>query len=530
MLNPLDRFSGGTLLFFLTFCNACSMGWFGYDQGVFSGVIIAEDFIEHFPETKRANVNGITSSCFSLGAFIGCLVAFTYGDKVGRKKTITFGQICNIIGAILQVAAFHLPMLIVGRIINGFGMGMTSSTCPVYQAECTKARMRGKLVVIGSLTNTFCYMLASWMNYALYFSSGPYQWRFPLAFQLIFPLFVIPIIVFLPESPRWLILQDRSDEALLVISRLWGKNLSIDDEEVRAEHASIIKTLEEERAAYVPVKQVLTFRDPGQNFRRLLLSMGTQLMQQFTGVNALGYYLPTILKDYIGFSGTISRLLVACNATSYLGAAFLCLILIDLVGRRRLMLWGSISAGTAYLIASICLKVSETKQKREMGIVTTSMFFFYYVCYGTSYAKVPWVYNSEVNSLGWRTRGAALATATNWMGGFIVTQFTKTGVNNLHWKFYLMFAIFVYSYFPIVYLLYPETCSRTLEDIDLIFTEYKGVIVVGPGKKELTQRSRPQYFIEKEKERVREGEKLVRDMHDAIPKTSSNHIEVEGKA
>lgn len=73
----------------------------------------------------------------------------------------------------------------------------------------------------------------------------------------------------------------------------------------------------------------------------------------------------------------------------------------------------------------------------QLGRVTTAMFFLYYFFYGTSFAKVPWVYNSEVNSLGWRTRGAAAATATNWMGGFIVTQFTKVGVDNLHWGFYL---------------------------------------------------------------------------------------------
>lgn len=73
----------------------------------------------------------------------------------------------------------------------------------------------------------------------------------------------------------------------------------------------------------------------------------------------------------------------------------------------------------------------------QLGRVTTAMFFMYYFFYGTSFAKVPWVYNSEVSSLGWRTRSASAATATNWMGGFIVTQFTKVGVNNLHWKFYL---------------------------------------------------------------------------------------------
>lgn len=80
----------------------------------------------------------------------------------------------------------------------------------------------------------------------------------------------------------------------------------------------------------------------------------------------------------------------------------------------------------------------------QLGKVTTAMFFLYYFFYGTSFAKVPWVYNSEVNSLGWRTRGAAAATATNWICGFIVTQFTKVGVNNLKWKFYL--SMFPFSH------------------------------------------------------------------------------------
>ena len=103
------------------------------------------------------------------------------------------------------------------------------------------------------------------------------------------------------------------------------------------------------------------------------------------------------------------------------------------------MLYGSFATGCCYLIAAIALKEAEIHldNKKLLGSVTTSMFFLYYFCYGTSFAKVPWVYNSEINSLGWRTRGAAAATATNWLGGFIVVQFTKVGVNNLGWGFYL---------------------------------------------------------------------------------------------
>jgi hypothetical protein len=126
------------------------------------------------------------------------------------------------------------------------------------------------------------------MNYGLYFSGGALQWRFPLAFQLIFPLVVMAALPFVPESPRWLILKDRDEEALEVISRLTGKNADIHDEEVTAEFFSIKASLYQERKDRVPTMDVLLFRDKTQNFRRLLLSCGTQFMQQFSGVNALG--------------------------------------------------------------------------------------------------------------------------------------------------------------------------------------------------------------------------------------------------
>jgi len=99
------------------------MAWFGYDQGVFSGVLISSDFIHRFPETKNANISGIVSSCFSLGAFVGAIFAFMTGDKTGRKLAVAIGLCCNLVGAVLQIAAFHLPMMFIGRIINGFGMG-----------------------------------------------------------------------------------------------------------------------------------------------------------------------------------------------------------------------------------------------------------------------------------------------------------------------------------------------------------------------------------------------------------------------
>lgn len=197
------------------------------------------------------------------------------------------------------------------------------------------------------------------MNYGLYFHGGALQWRFPLGFQLIFPIIVATTLMFVPESPRWLLLHDRHEEALKVIARLTSKTATIHDQDVTAEFLSIQSAIQLERKDRVPVKDVFLCRDKTQNFRRLLLSMGTQFMQQFSGVNALGYYLPTLLQQSVGFDQQMSRLLTAVNGTIYLGAAFCCLIVIDLVGRRKLMLYGATTMGSCYLIASMCLRAAE---------------------------------------------------------------------------------------------------------------------------------------------------------------------------
>ncbi|CAK7244577.1 MAG: hypothetical protein STHCBS139747_006121 [Sporothrix thermara] len=522
-----ERLSGVKLMVAITMVNTISLGWFGYDQGVFSGVLVSADFKKHFPQTLDSDISGITSSCFSLGAFFGAITAFTFGDKFGRRRSIILGMTCNIMGAILQITSFHLPQMIIGRVINGYGMGVTSSVCPVFQAECSKSAIRGKLVALGSWCNTAAFCLVSWINFGIYFHGGAMQWRLPLALQMVFPIVVVPLLFFVPESPRWLVLKDRHDEALAILARLEGPAVSVHDPAVTAAFLSISQTLVAERRDQLPLRDVLLCRDHTQTLRRLILSCGTQLMQQFSGVNALGYYLPTLLQTSLGYSEEKARLFTAINSVVYLFSACCCLMLIDMVGRRKLMLYGSTCMGSTYLISALTLlgAKNDPSKKRVLGNVTTSMFFLYYFTYGTSFAKVPWVFNSEINSLSWRTRGAAAATATNWICSFAVTQFTATGVKNLGWAFYLIFAIICWAYFPIVFCLYPETSRRTLEDMDLIFTNYPSIFVCG--KSELTQRNRPQAFIDKENERIAAAEvtELGQEVLDHKNAEVSKHVE-----
>ena len=212
------------------------------------------------------------------------------------------GHGLNVVGAVLQFSSWSLAQLVVGRVVNGFGMGMTSTMSPVYLAECATAALRGRLLVIGASSNVTCFCLANWICYGLYFGGGPLQWRFPLAFQLVFAL-VFPILLAVPESPRWLLLAGHGPEALATIARISGA--AEDDALALAEYRSIEAALELEREGRVPLVDVLRHRDPTQNFRRLILSCGTQLMQQFSGINALGGLLSAS-----SFSSSFTRLMV----------------------------------------------------------------------------------------------------------------------------------------------------------------------------------------------------------------------------
>lgn len=507
MQHPIQKLKGFWLLFWLTVGCSSTQGLFGFDSGVYGGVSATPEWLSTFPEVEASNIAGITASCFSLGAFVGCLFTIFYvGDKLGRRWSIITGMIINSIGVILQVAAVNLPMMIIGRIINGFGIGITSSTAPSFQAECSPMRVRGRLVVMGSLTNTFGVWLAGWVNFGIIYATGDVTWRFPLALQYIFIIVACATVPFVPESPRWLFYKGRDEEALVALSKY--NDAEISSPIVEKESASIIEAIRAEKENHVPILQVLMCKDETQNLRRMVLGCFTMVMQQLSGVNGLGYYMPTLLTD-IGLDGVESRGFTAGYNTMYFISAFICLFVIDRAGRRPMLFAGSIGMTISYLMAAFSILGFQKNPDLETPLkrLTVSSFFIYYFCYGITYAKLPWVILSEIPSVSNRTAAAGAATATNWIGSFIVSQFTPPGVKNLNkWGFYFLFACFCLSYLPISYFFYPETMNRTLEDIDEMFLYSKSVFVFND--KSLTQKSRPQIFIDREQERIENARTL----------------------
>jgi len=167
-----------------------------------------------------------------------------------------------------------------------------------------------------------------------------------------------------------------------------------------------------------------------------------------------------------------------------------------------MMMWGAAGQCVCYVFISGLLSQSNNPENgRKFGAGATTFFFLYYVFFGICWQGVPWLYPTEINSLAMRTKGAALATASNWISNYIVVQITPTGIANLGWRFYLIWVVFNAIFVPLIWLVYPETANRQLEDIDKLYREDRVTIFVFRNK-DAIQVERPQRFIDADQERI----------------------------
>ncbi|GAW21855.1 hypothetical protein ANO14919_113810 [Xylariales sp. No.14919] len=472
------------------------MSLFGYDQGVFSGVVITQDYLDvhDLNGPEKTNVLSIITSIYTIGCFLGALLAFSIGEKLGRRKTIVIGTVIIAIGAILQTSSFSVPHMLVARIVTGVGNGINTATAPVWQTETSKLHNRGKLVLVELGMNIFGFMLSNWVN-GLSYVGGPLGWRLPLAIQLVFCAGLFGTVPWLPESPRWLLAHGREDEAVLILADLEDK--SVDDPVVVAERHAIVFSIEHERKHAIRWRDLLRGRaSAGTNtVRRLLLGAGTQAFQQLGGINVLSYYLPTLLIKSVHLPEKMARLISALASVSYFFASSIAALTVEKFGRRTMMLISTLIQLVCFILVTVLFYLTEKPGypfQTEVAKASVVWFFIYYIGFGLGMLGIPWLYPTEINSLPMRTKGAAAATMTNWLTNFLVVEITPIGIQNLGWRFYVIWAVFNFAMLPIIWAFFPETANRSLEDLDAYYRENPPLLVIKD--KDATSVSRPQRF------------------------------------
>ncbi|KAB8079739.1 general substrate transporter [Aspergillus leporis] len=451
---------------------------FGYDQGVTGGLLDLPSFTKYFPDihpddptidastkSQRSLNQGIAVASYNLGCFCGAILTIFIGNPLGRRRTIFIGCITMATGALLQSTAFDLPHFIVGRIVTGIGNGMNTSTVPTWQSESAKAHDRGKLVMIEGMLITAGITLSYWINYAMSFiGENEVAWRFPLAFQILFAVVIFLSILNLPESPRWLVMQGREDEALEILECLNEKPR--DDPYIQNELKAIKATvLEMSKGSYKSLFDMSEYRE----FHRVALAYINQMFQQISGINLITYYAPVLYKEIGLGKGNQPKLLAACNGTEYLMAAFIPIFIIEKVGRRPLMLFGAagmalsmaVLAGTNYRLTAL--------NDSQAGIGQAVFLFVFNTFFAIGWLGMTWLYPAEIVPLRIRAPTNALSTSANWIFNFMVVMITPVAFDSIGYKTYIIFAVINAFIFPVVYFFFPETRYRSLEEMDDIF-------------------------------------------------------------
>ena len=440
---------------------------FGYEQGVFGGIIVGHEFLEYFHQPSPS-LQGFVTSVYDLGCFFGAILTLFVGEKLGRKRMLILGTIIMASGIIVQTTAFSMKHLILGRFIAGIGNGGNTATAPVWHVETSHHSNKGKAVAKEMTVNVLGFVISNVVTLAFSGIDTEIQWRFPLGIQLIFVVIILTMVPMLPESPRWLLARKREAEAREVLACLNPSNFEAEFQDIRAS----VRLEQSVQASWSDI-----FRG-GPATRRLLLGMLLQVAQQLSGINTLCYYLPMVLQKSVGLTGLVSRLLATANAVSYMLATGASIFIIEKVGRRPLLMWTAAAQAIAFLGLAISTEVGQRATGDLIpGVMATVFISLYFIAFSFGFTAIPWLYPAEVNSLSMRTKGAALATASDWIFNYAVVQFTPIGIHYLRWELYLIFAILNISFVPMVYYLVVETAGRSLEQIDRWFALNPGWLV-----------------------------------------------------
>ncbi|KAJ6004960.1 hypothetical protein N7540_012759 [Penicillium herquei] len=452
-------------------CVFVSQGSFllGYDSGVISYIIEQDTFLEKFgsPSLSDAASGGIIAS-YTGGAILGALLASYISDSAGRRIAIFIGGLLAVLGAALQGGAIAISMLIAGRFIAGLAIGLMSATIPVYCSEIAPASIRGLLASMQQWMICLGIIVAQWVGYGCSRYSDDFVWRFPLSFQTAPAIILTCGILFLPESPRWLLQHGKDGAARSALTRLHLNRSATHSQLVEYELAHIREGVAHEDHAVVSWRQLLK----SKRWRyRLLLACGLQLFTQCSGANVIQNYGPQLYKS-LGLSTSTSLIVIGILGALAQLWNTLFMLFIDKVGRRKLLIPSLLGMGAALCVeAALAHYVDFSDFNANPNALRGAIaMFFVFSLFFTGLGLISWVYQTEIFPTALRARGSSAATATSWSINLLFTQSSPVAFRNIGSKYLYCFAAFNWAAVFIVWVWYPETVGRTLEEVEEVFT------------------------------------------------------------
>lgn len=425
---------------------------FGFDTAVISGTT---PFIKPYFGLDDIGLGWTVSSLLG-GCILGVISAGKPSDVFGRKITLMSAAILFALSAFGSALSNHLSVFIGFRVIGGFAVGIASMLSPMYISEISPAARRGRLVSFNQLAIVIGILLAFVSN-ALLVDSGQNNWRWMLAVMGLPALLFFIFLFFAPESPRWLVQKGFSQNALKILESVNGT------EQAKEELLTIEDSINEDR-------ETGTYREVFSGHMRPILIIGVFLavFSQITGINSIMYYAPVIFQSIgAGASSAVTQtaLIGGCN----LIFTFLAIILIDKLGRKPLLIGGTI--GMMISLTSIALAFY---LKQYEGYLILFLILTYIASFAASLGPVTWVLISEIFPNKLRSKAMSVAIVSLWMANFMLILVFPVILNRLGGAVaFIIFDIMCLLLFLFIIFRIPETKGKSLEELEKILVKKK---------------------------------------------------------
>ncbi|KAK0640204.1 Sugar transporter STL1 [Lasiodiplodia hormozganensis] len=400
-----------------------------------------------------STMTGLVTAIYDIGCAIGALTAFVFGEQMGL-----------ILGTVIQTTSYGYAQMFVSRIIVGIGVGLSTVAVPILQSETLPAHNRGALLVVQSALIIIGVALASWICFATLFAESSMQWRFPIACQIIFSLIVLMLCPWIVETPRWLAKRGKVEKARHILARVL--NRPDDDPEVSGQLNEILDSIAiEEEDGEPSWGEVFTNRTKSRNLQRVCLGMGPYMMNQWSGVNALCYYLAYIFQEYLDYTQDLSLILASVAFTQYAIFSWPPYFYIDRIGRRWSIMLSSAGCAMCMAVIAGCLIV-----RTHANAAAAVAFMFLYLDFFTSgILPVSWSYSAEIQPLRVRNKATAVGVFSHWTSNFVVVMVTPIGLDSIGGNYFWIWAVICALFIPLIYFFGVETSGRSLEQVDQMF-------------------------------------------------------------
>lgn len=457
------------LVVILTLVSSISGFMFGYDTGYISAALVQVG-TDLLGRVLTSGDKSFITSATSLGALLGAVAAGVAANLIGRKRVLLGSNVLFVVGTVIQLAAHTVWTMVAGRFVLGWGVGAASLVAPLMLSELAPSKYRGRLIVTNCIFITGGQLVAYLINWGL--TRVAHGWRVSVGLCMVPAVVQTGLFFFLPDTPRFYVIRGDVARAKAVLLRVEKHMLEAHADAVVGDMIASNSTVPGSPLVQIWNSFKLCHSNAA-NFRALVLACGLQGIQQFTGFNSLMYFSTTIFET-IGFKNATAVSIVVAGTNFVFTLVALCII--DVVGRRRILLWAIPGMCVSLVVCAIAFHylgvsfasssiVVSTSGISGWGIVVIIGMVAYVACYAVGIGNSAWTGVELFSDVNVRSVGAMYATATNWSGSLVISSTFLTMLRNITpTGTFAFFAVLCLISVLFVYFLLPEVAGLELEE------------------------------------------------------------------